>query len=425
MTPRLGSVAQGEKGTTTRVSVRDLVPMTSRTITPEGYLTAPSKLARTGVQPYKARELGLDKSMGMDAARVINLYRPPEEVFAADAVGSFESKPVTLQHPPEDVTDANWKKYAVGDVRDVKANGPMLHGNVIVRDRAAIRAVMDGKAQLSGGYSFDLDLTPGTSPDGIAYDGIQRKITGNHVAIVDTGRAGAGVRIGDSNNGDKTMRKIVVDGIAIELGDTEAAIVEKSVADAASKTKAALDAAAASDKRATDAETLLAAEKAAHAKAATDHAAKLTELEGKILKPEAIEALAADRAKVVQDATRLAPEVKPEGKTVAAIRTEVLAHVIASDQAGKAVATAALGGADPAKASPEAVKIAFDVVAASRVVTEDGRSMSARDAAYAKALASPSRTDGPGGGKPALSGRDVFIYRQNHAGRAPGDKADA
>jgi hypothetical protein len=175
-----------------RIQATDLVAITSRKLTDAGFLVAPATLARVGVQEYKARELGLD---GGD--KIVRLYRPPTEVFATAAVGSFDGAPVTLEHPAGNVDATNWRHVAVGDVRDVKVDGKHVTGTLVVRDRAAIDEIIAGKSQLSCGYSFDLDLTPGTTTDGQAYDGVQKAIAGNHVAIVDSARCGPSCRVAD------------------------------------------------------------------------------------------------------------------------------------------------------------------------------------------------------------------------------------
>ncbi|MDD0873422.1 DUF2213 domain-containing protein, partial [Xylella fastidiosa] len=77
------------------------VQLTQRRKTPEGYLIVPARFARTGIQHYAAHELGLS---GADPQRVIRVYRPPEEVFAAEAIASFDGRPITDEHPDEEVT---------------------------------------------------------------------------------------------------------------------------------------------------------------------------------------------------------------------------------------------------------------------------------------------------------------------------------
>jgi hypothetical protein len=180
-----------------RIDAVDLYALTERKITDEGYLVAPARLAAAGnVQDYRASELGLDAD-GVPADKVISLYRPTEEVFAPDCMKSFDGKPVTNGHPPENVTADNWTEYAVGDCRDVGVDGAFLKGVLTIRDRAAVRDVIDGKSQMSCGYSFDLDMTSGTTADGKQYHGVMRNIRGNHHAIVDQARGGPGCRIAD------------------------------------------------------------------------------------------------------------------------------------------------------------------------------------------------------------------------------------
>jgi hypothetical protein len=395
-----------------RCSVKDLLGITSRHVTDEGYLIAPGMISRAGnVQEYAANELGLP---GGD--KVIRLYRPPEEVFAQDSYRSFEGKPITDNHPRHDVHAGNWKEMAaagvvVGDVHGVKPGDGGLAGTVIVRDVAAVRKVVEGKAQLSNGYDFELDLTPGVSPAGEKYDGVQRQIRGNHTAIVDMARGGSSCRIADHRKGDRPMGmiKLALDGFSVDLEEQTATIVQRVVNDATKRATDATAAATAAETRATTAETQVADLKEAATKSATDHAAKLAEIEAKVVKPEKIQELVVERTKLVADAAKLAPDYKPESKAPEVIRAEVVAHVLATDEAVKPFVTAALQGADPAKPeSASVVAIAFDVALAAKGTTV----ASATDAAT---RAADRAMAGGGAGEQAvtkLTGRDLWMARQ-------------
>ena len=177
--------------------VCDRVGLTARTVTEEGYLIVPSNIARTGVQEYHAHELGLDTD-GIDPMRVIRLHRPAEEVFGQASMDSFDGKPVTIGHPDEPVSSENWSSLAMGEVMGIQRAGDMLAAKVLIKARSAIDAVEAGTVELSNGYNFKLDMTPGKTHDGEAYDGIQRKIRGNHVALVEAARCGSACRLGDS-----------------------------------------------------------------------------------------------------------------------------------------------------------------------------------------------------------------------------------
>ena len=182
------------------LQVCDRIGLTARTVTEEGYLIVPSSIARTGVQEYRAYELGLDAD-GMDPMKIIRLHRPPDEVFDAASMASFEGKPVTLGHPDEPVTSTNWSGLAKGEVIEIRRAGDMLAGKVIIKARSAIDAVEAGTVELSNGYSFKLDMTAGRTPDGEAYEGVQRQIRGNHVALVEAARCGSACRLGDALSG--------------------------------------------------------------------------------------------------------------------------------------------------------------------------------------------------------------------------------
>src|SRR5690606_37114050 len=110
----------------------------------------------------------------------------------------FAHRPVTNDHPDEPVTADNWKQFAVGQTADeIARDGQFIRVPLMVADAAAIKAIEDGKRELSAGYTCDLAFEAGQTASGEAYDAIQKNIRANHVAIVQRGRAGSEVRIGD------------------------------------------------------------------------------------------------------------------------------------------------------------------------------------------------------------------------------------
>ena len=73
--------------------------------TPEGYLICTDAiLARTGKQQYLHDEVFHDGSN-----ETIDLDRPYDEVFNEKTLASFENKPITIEHPQEDVNVGNYK----------------------------------------------------------------------------------------------------------------------------------------------------------------------------------------------------------------------------------------------------------------------------------------------------------------------------
>ena len=168
--------------------------------TPEGYLICQDAiLARTGKQTYTRGDVfGQDTK---DAESDIEVDRKYEEVFSPKTLASFENKPVTVEHPDEDVNVDNYKEYAVGFVRDVKQgkieNGEdVILGTLVITDAQTIKEIEDGEhTELSCGY--DCDIIDEDNPQ-------QRNIRGNHVALCEHGRAGI-AKIVDSWKGRDAM----------------------------------------------------------------------------------------------------------------------------------------------------------------------------------------------------------------------------
>ena len=167
--------------------------------TPEGYLVCKNvPIARIGVQEYRGEEFGAD-----EAAQIYKVNRPEKEVFDAAAIASFEGKPVVDEHPDEDVNADNYSRYMKGVCRDVKrGEGDLancLVGDLVIYDQDLITKIKNGKREISCGYDCLWVPTSDTSYE-------QREIRGNHIAVVDKGRAGRKVAIRDAER-RKTMNK--------------------------------------------------------------------------------------------------------------------------------------------------------------------------------------------------------------------------
>ena len=161
--------------------------------TGEGFLICRNvPIARTGDQVYLGSEIGLT---GIDARKTITVHRPPEEVFSDAAMASFEGKPVTNDHPPTLIGPDDVGLYEKGHVEVVrKGTGEWegyLIGDIHIHGRELIEAVKSGKRGISCGYACEYE----GNVDGTY---TQRNIRGNHVAVVERGRAGKRAAILDS-----------------------------------------------------------------------------------------------------------------------------------------------------------------------------------------------------------------------------------
>jgi uncharacterized protein len=175
-------------------------------LTSDGFLVAQPRIARSGIQIYEGAECGRP-SMAQ-----VRVYRPESEVFQTETLRSFAHRPVTDDHPPELINASNWKKYAIGQTGDeVLRDGAFIRVPMLIMDDAAIRAVKNGKKQLSAGYVVELVWGDGTTPQGEKYDVRQTTIRANHIAICRSARGGPMLRLGDSFTGFATERKTSMD----------------------------------------------------------------------------------------------------------------------------------------------------------------------------------------------------------------------
>jgi hypothetical protein len=160
--------------------------------TPEGFLICQDvPISRTGYQEYLASEI-MDNPV--NGHKIIPVYRPAEEVFDFRSLASFEGKPVTNEHPDEDVTPDNYTNYACGHVQNVhpgegKDSNKVL-ADLYITDPSLINSILNGKREISCGYYAEEKRDASGKL-------CQTKIRGNHVAVVNSGRAGSKVCIRD------------------------------------------------------------------------------------------------------------------------------------------------------------------------------------------------------------------------------------
>ena len=310
--------------------------------TAEGYLVATSRVARTGVQEYLARELGdIATAAGFKPDDVVRVYRHADQVFHKDSLTSITRLPVTIDHPGEDVTADNWAKLAVGDIGDAYATEPeWIVVNPMLKDAAAVKAARSTHPELSMGYSANIVK----ARDGLDADFEVSDIRYNHLALVPKARAGDKARIGDgwgvspieiddsqpSEKGGLQMPEVtkpvvVLGDAAIQVDDAAARVLEKFKADTA---KLLADAKSVAD-------AAIAAKDAELAKVQ----AALDDAKTKILSDADLDKRVAARAELVAAAHAIAPEVKTTGLSDADIRKATVVAKLGDDAlAGKSAA---------------------------------------------------------------------------------------
>ena len=220
-----------------QVSRYDYGQVTKSEKTDEGYLKVWCKAARVGTQLYTRGD-----------GSQVREYRPEDEVSDPDSLASFGMKAVTLNHPKVLLDSKTTKLHQVGHAGShVRFSDGFVEVALVITDEEAINSIERGDTQeVSAGYRVDYDPTPGVTPQGESYDGIQRNIKVNHIALVSRGRAGRNARLlldscdrndavaevePPSNSADFTMARITLDGLEVEIPADSATAVKSFVKD--------------------------------------------------------------------------------------------------------------------------------------------------------------------------------------------------
>jgi hypothetical protein len=156
----------------------------------DGSLICRAVVCRSGYQDYRPQELGIE---GYD---LVPVYRPKEEVLSKKFLASLEGVTICDDHPNQFVTPENHSWVSHGFAVNA-ARGPDVDGEATIamdlhlKNESMIRAVQGGKSALSVGYTYTLENEDGRWT--------MRNLKANHLAVVNSARAGAVAQITDSN----------------------------------------------------------------------------------------------------------------------------------------------------------------------------------------------------------------------------------
>lgn len=156
-----------------------------------------SHISKAGVNPYYGYEIPGWANLGLEKTKVYKLLRDPEEL--KKAAPTFARVPVLNTHTHV-TSDAPQKENIVGAIgSNVSFNDPYLDADMSIWEAEAIAGIDSKKIkELSCSYHYVPVMEPGEY-EGEAYDGRMTEIKGNHVALVESGRAGSDVVVSDSN----------------------------------------------------------------------------------------------------------------------------------------------------------------------------------------------------------------------------------
>lgn len=156
-----------------------------------------SNISKATVNPYRGSEIPDWEALGLDANRIYFLLRDPQEL--EKAAPTFNNIPLLSKHIPVSAAEPQ-KEFVVGATgSNASYQAPYLKNSLVVWDAVAIALIeSDEQKELSSAYRYRADMTPGVY-EGVAHDGVMRDLCGNHVALVEVGRAGPDVVVGDSS----------------------------------------------------------------------------------------------------------------------------------------------------------------------------------------------------------------------------------
>ena len=156
-----------------------------------------SHISKATVNPYYGKEIPGYEALGLQPDKVYRLLRDPVELERA--APTFARLPVLSEHVPVTV-EAPRPDLVVGAIgSEVVFAAPYLDADLCVWDATAIAGIETDKVrELSCAYRYVPVMEPGEF-EGQPYDGRMTEIQGNHLALVEVGRAGSDVVVADRN----------------------------------------------------------------------------------------------------------------------------------------------------------------------------------------------------------------------------------
>lgn len=180
---------------------------TARSYDKDGRLhVAVSNISKATVNPYYGGEIPNYRQLGLEPKKVYYLLRDPEEL--EKAAPTFNNLPLLNKHIPVSADEPQKEVIAGTTGSDTVFEDGYLKCSLAVWDAEAIAGIESGEqVELSSAYHYTADMTAGEF-EGRHYDGVMRDIVGNHVALVDVGRAGRDVVVSDADpfHERKTMK---------------------------------------------------------------------------------------------------------------------------------------------------------------------------------------------------------------------------
>lgn len=194
-------------------------------------------ITKANVCPYLGEEIPGWEKLGLEPKRVYNLLRDPEEI--AKGAATSNGVQVLRKHVPVKADDHRPMETVGSLGTDADFDGDYLYNSMFVNAQDSIDGIETNRQrEISAGYHYTPDMTPGNFR-GSPYDGVMRDIVFNHVALVEDGRAGPDVVVGDEALKEQDMAKATRFG-AMTLAFTAAQVAPLLAMDSKAKLSTAI-----------------------------------------------------------------------------------------------------------------------------------------------------------------------------------------
>lgn len=208
----------------------DLKQQIAWRIDEDGFLRCTTSVLKSCVMDYAPYEFGDRIPEYLKDKAVIRLYVPEDEVTKSDGIKTLEGKPIVVGHEWQ----VGGSIDAVGNVAGTPAyddDTKLLLADILVHDPATIKRITDAKedyrlVEQSAAYLSDIDWTPGTTPDGEVYDGVQRNLRYNHIALLPKGCGRAGEEVRILNNKEDVK---VTEYTQVKIGNSRIRVMNEDV----------------------------------------------------------------------------------------------------------------------------------------------------------------------------------------------------
>lgn len=184
---------------------------TARTYDKNGWLhISRSHITKASINPYYGREIPKGETLGLEPDRIYQMLRDPEELRRG--APTFARIPILNKHIVlsdfNSMEEKEKKKYIVGTVgSDVEFLAPYLDADTSVWDADSIAGIeSELQREFSCCYRYVPIMATGIY-EGQKYDGIMTQIEANHLALVESGRAGNDVLAADTRLENDPMKR--------------------------------------------------------------------------------------------------------------------------------------------------------------------------------------------------------------------------